>query len=88
MNQSLPGSLVGHILAIPRGDRWRVYHRLQELLIPCWCSLDGYVWVEVNDPVVAAQVRSVVQQFFAPRQELVDWLEQCWQIKFEKYQSN
>lgn len=80
MNQSLPDSLVGYVLAIPRSDRWGICHRLQELLIPCQCSADGYLRVEVDSCLSAILVRSVVQQFMAPRQELVDWLESCWQL--------
>ncbi|PSB23797.1 Asr1405/Asl0597 family protein [Stenomitos frigidus] len=31
---------VAHIVAVPRIDRWRIYHRLQEPMIPCWCLDD------------------------------------------------
>ncbi|AFZ17183.1 Asr1405/Asl0597 family protein [Allocoleopsis franciscana] len=71
---------VGQIVNVSRILRWQIYHRLQELRIPCWCPADGSLRVEVNDSVSAMLVRSTVQQFVAPRQELVDWLERCWQI--------
>lgn len=71
---------VGQIVDVSRILRWQIYHRLQELRIPCWCLADGSLRVEVNDSVSAMLVRSTVQQFVAPRQELVDWLERCWQI--------
>ena len=71
---------VGQIVDVSRILRWQIYHRLQELRIPCWCPADGSLRVEVNDSVSAMLVRSTVQQFVAPRQELVDWLERCWQI--------
>lgn len=67
-----------HIVAIPRIDRWRIYHRLQELMIPCWCLPDGSLRVEVQTGVSALLLRSVVQQFMASRQEMVNWLERCW----------
>lgn len=72
---------VGQVVNVSRTLRWQVYHRLQELMIPCWCPADGSLWVEVNDSVAAVLVRSTVQQFVAPRQELVDWLERCWQTR-------
>lgn len=71
---------VGQIVNVSRILRWQIYHRLQELRIPCWCPADGSLRVEVNDSVSAMLVRSTVQQFVAPRQELLDWLERCWQI--------
>lgn len=71
-------TLSEYILQIPLSDRWQIYHRLQELMIPCWCLADGSLRVQVNSCLVAILVRSTVLQFMASRQELVDWLEQCW----------
>lgn len=68
-----------HIVSVPRIDRWRIYYRLRELMIPCWCLPDGSLRVEVQDGTGALLLRSVVQQFVAPRQEMVNWLERCWQ---------
>ena len=79
MSQSMSTSLIEQVVTIPPGDRWRVYHRLQELLVPCRCAADGYLWVEIHTCAAAIQVRSVVQQFVASRQELIDWLERSWQ---------
>jgi hypothetical protein len=70
-----------HAVAVPRGDRWRIYHRLQELTIPCWCLPDGTLRVEVQNSTGALLLRSVVQQFMAPRQEMVNWLERCWHLE-------
>ncbi|GAB4200912.1 MAG: hypothetical protein Fur006_52820 [Coleofasciculaceae cyanobacterium] len=69
---------VSQVVNVSRILRWQIYHRLQELKIPCWCPPDGSLRVEVNDSISAVLVRSTVQQFVAPRQELVDWLERCW----------
>jgi hypothetical protein len=69
---------VTQVVSVPRIDRWRIYLRLQELMIPCWCPEDGSLRVEVQDMVGALLLRSVVQQFMAPRQEMVVWLERCW----------
>jgi hypothetical protein len=66
------------VVNVSRCDRWCISHRLQELMIPCWCLEDGSLKVEVHNGITAILVRSVVQQFLASRTELVDWLEQCW----------
>lgn len=71
---------VSQVVNVSRILRWQIYHRLQELKIPCWCPPDGSLRVEVNDSISAVLVRSTVQQFVAPRQELVNWLERCWRI--------
>jgi hypothetical protein len=81
MDQSSISSPTQQVVTIPRGDRWQVYQRLQELEIPCSCSGDGYLQVEVNTPAAALQLWSVVQQLQAPRRELIFWLRRCWQQK-------
>lgn len=75
-----PNASVSQVVNVSRVDRWPIYHRLQELMIPCWCPADGSLRVEVNNSIAAVLLRSTVQQFVASRQELVDWLERCWQI--------
>ncbi|WP_390883514.1 Asr1405/Asl0597 family protein [Kovacikia minuta] len=47
-------------------------------IFPCNCSAEGLLEVEVNTPLAALQVRSVIQQLTASRSELIDWLEDCW----------
>lgn len=77
-------SSLAQVVNVPRSDRWRVYHRLQELRIPCACPADGSLRVEVNHGLAVILVRSTVQQFCAPRQELVDWLDRCWQVRCQE----
>lgn len=67
------------IESVPRSDRWQVYHRLQELGIPCACPPDGSILVLGHSPVAIAQLWSVVRHHTAPRQDLLDWLGRCWQ---------
>jgi hypothetical protein len=81
MNQSGFDSLVGYVVNISRCDRWQAYQRLQEFNIPCHCSEDGQLRVEIANTTAAFLVRSVIQRLTASRLELVDWLEQCWQIE-------
>lgn len=71
----------GQVVNVSRILRWQIHHRLQELKIPCWCPADGSLRVEVNDCIAAVLLRSTVQQFVAPRHELVNWLERCWENK-------
>ncbi len=70
-----------YLVEIPLIDRWRVYYRLQELMIPCWCLSDGTLRVAVENAIAAVLLRSVVQQFLASRQDLVKWLDHCWQTE-------
>ncbi len=66
------------IISVPRTDRWRIYNRLQELKIPCWCLPDGSLQVELQNGMGILLLRSVVQQFESSREEMVEWLERCW----------
>lgn len=73
-----PNSPPQHVIAVPRGDRWLIYRRLQELMISCSCPADGTLRVEIDHGIELILVRSAVHQFMASRQELVNWLERCW----------
>ncbi|PSB08474.1 hypothetical protein C7B62_16665 [Pleurocapsa sp. CCALA 161] len=70
-----------HIVTIKNTERWTIYHRLQELEIPCQCSTNQPVQVELNTPNEIAQLCSVFKQSTASRSELIDWLDDCWRIK-------
>ncbi|MDY6901452.1 MAG: hypothetical protein SWZ49_25755 [Cyanobacteriota bacterium] len=73
------GSNVLHqIVLIPYHQRWQIYHRLQELNIPCACRSDGSLQVQINNWIAAILLHSTVIQFTASRQSLIDWLERCW----------
>ena len=78
--------LVSKVGKIKRSDRWIIYHRLQELEIPCWCAADGILWVEINNAIDAVLLRSTVQSFIACRQELIHWLDRCWDAKQKTFQ--
>lgn len=67
------------VLEIDWADRWLIYHRLQDLSIPCHCAMNQPLRVEVNSSLTAMQVWSVCQQLQAPRNYLVSWLRRCWQ---------
>lgn len=69
---------VSHLVQVNRADRWQVYHRLQELAIPCCCATDQPLMVHINNVTTAVQFWSVLRQFTTSRQDLVCWLERCW----------
>ncbi|MBD2247108.1 hypothetical protein H6G96_13280 [Nostoc sp. FACHB-892] len=71
-------TLGDQVLQIPLSDRWRIYHRLQELKIKSYCPPDGSLRVQVNNLLEAILIRSTVMQLLASRQELLEWLERCW----------
>jgi hypothetical protein len=78
MSQNCNFLTVGEqILQIPLGDRWCIYHRLQELMISCSCPEDGSLRVQINNLQEAILFRSTLMQFFASRHQLVTWLEHC-----------
>jgi hypothetical protein len=79
MQPSCPSSLAVPVLTISRCDRWLACQRLQDLSIPCYCTEDGSLHVEVTHAAAIAQVKSVIQQLTASRTVLIDWLEQCWE---------
>jgi hypothetical protein len=73
----------GYCLQIPLGERWRIRRRLVELGIPATCTGEGYLQVQVDSPLAVVQVRSVIRQYTARRQELLDSLEACWRLNAE-----
>lgn len=70
---------ITQVVQVSRSDRWFVHQRLQELMISSWCLDDGSLQVEVNSSLDAMLVHSTIRQFTAPRNELVSWLENCWE---------
>ncbi|MEB3279887.1 MAG: hypothetical protein VKK42_13315 [Lyngbya sp.] len=62
-------------------DRWQVYRRLQELGIPCSCEVEQPLRVQITNTNQAVQLSSVLKQFTASRQDLLESLERCWQTE-------
>jgi hypothetical protein len=63
------------------GDRWQIYHRLQELEISCNCSTGKPLTVAVDTPTAVIQVWSVARQLSVDRHQLVDWLDRCFTLQ-------
>ncbi len=76
---SRPDALISQVAKVSRSERWLIHRRLEELMIPCWCPDDGSLWVEIEHGIDAILLRSTVYQAIASRQELVDWLDRCWE---------
>ncbi|MBW3586763.1 MAG: hypothetical protein KY448_13250 [Cyanobacteria bacterium 0813] len=79
MNPADPELEVCDIVQVSWLDRWQVYKRLQELEIPCWCAVDEPLRAQISTAKQVAQLASVLRQVSAPRDELVQWLDCCWQ---------
>ena len=74
-----------HVIDIGWADRWQVYQRLQELDIICICETNQPLMVEINNPTAAIQLWSVIQQFSASRQDLIENIENSWCIRYQKF---
>ena len=83
MQSNPPYQPIIHPVGIKNTERWGIYRRLQELEIPCKCSTNQPLQVELDNPNAIAQLCYVVKQLTAPRSELVEWLDQCWKIEIK-----
>ena len=72
-----------HAVQVNWADRWQVYQRLQELAVPCRCATGQPLLVRISDVTAAVQLWSVLRQFTSCRQDLVWWLERCWQQELD-----
>ncbi len=68
------------IVDVNRLDRWHIYQRLQELDIACSCNTQEPLRVAINGATTAIQLWSILQQTRGSRQDLVTWLERCWEL--------
>ncbi|NJR65244.1 MAG: hypothetical protein HC772_07865 [Leptolyngbyaceae cyanobacterium CRU_2_3] len=73
-------SFAGTEVSIVRSDRWQAYQRLQELDIPCACPSDGSFQANLDTPLAAIQLWSVMRQSTISRRGLCDWLNRCWKL--------
>lgn len=81
MSLSNPQSSLGFVIEVRPVERWAVYHRLQELEIPCDRPANRPLKVSISSPTAAMQLWSAVKHVTAPRHELVRLLENCWHEK-------
>lgn len=79
MSINQPQSESKQVIEVNWADRWFVYHRLQELGIPCHCSSYQPLQMELNNTISAIQLWSINKQLKGNRQDLISWLNHCWQ---------
>ncbi|PZU98055.1 MAG: hypothetical protein DCE90_05830 [Pseudanabaena sp.] len=60
--------------------RWEIYHRLQDLEIPCKCSSGSPLTVDISSPNHLIQFWKISQRVNASRTELVQILENNWRL--------
>lgn len=84
MNINNSEAEIQQVVTVNWAERWSVYYRLQELQIPCKCSTNRPLQVQLDNTKTAIQLWSVAKQFSASRHELVGWLKCCWQIKSDR----
>lgn len=65
-------------------DRWQVYHRLQDLGIPCQCKGFQPLTVAIRTPIDAIQLWSIVRRSSQSRSDLAITLNQSWQLPCAK----
>ncbi|PZO35661.1 MAG: hypothetical protein DCF19_23360 [Pseudanabaena frigida] len=71
-------------ISINGTERWDIYHRLQELEIPCKCPVHKPLTVIISSPNHLIQLWSVMRRINASRQELIISLETNWQIQLDR----
>jgi hypothetical protein len=76
INSNSPSS---QAIAINGSERWDIYHRLQELGIPCKCTTCQLLSVEVSNPNELIQVWTVVKRMSSSRKNLIQLLNSCWE---------
>mgnify|MGYP007051595268 CR=1 FL=1 len=82
-----PQPETAEVLQVPRGDRWRILYRLQELDLTCGCTPTGQLWVMIRTPTEALLVHSVLRLFTLNRSSRLSWLERCWSLPAEDRES-
>lgn len=66
-----------------RVQQWNLYHRLQELGIPCGNSPFSIDIPDIPTVGTAIQIWCATRAVVSPKQEHISFLEQCWRLKHE-----
>lgn len=72
------------VLSVKWAYRWEVFRRLKALGIDCQCSTNEPLLVDLYSPTTLVQIWSVIRQSSAEREQLIDWLDNCWCVKYEQ----
>jgi hypothetical protein len=71
-------------IRVSRSERWQICNRLNELGISSSCRQDGGLDVDIYSPTALLQLYSILRLLMAPRQQLINQLEQCWEKRWER----
>ena len=69
------------VLTVKWACRWDIFRRLKALEIDCQCSTNEPLLVNLHSPTTLVQIWSVIRQTSADRQQLIDWLDNCWDVQ-------
>lgn len=76
---------VKKVIDVKWAYRWEVFRRLKELEIDCQCSTNEPLLVNLDSPITLVQIWSVMRQLSAKQPQLVDWLNECWNVKYDHH---
>ena len=82
-NFSVENKQPSRVLPVKWAYRWDVFRRLQALGIDCQCSTNEPLLVDLHSPTTLVQIWSVIRQSSAERHQLIDWLDNCWYVKYD-----
>ncbi|NEO85823.1 MAG: hypothetical protein F6J87_16455 [Spirulina sp. SIO3F2] len=68
-------------LSLTGSDRWEMYHRLQDLDIPCSCQAHRPLQVHCRSTLDAIQCWSIARQLTQPRLVLAQVLDACLDLQ-------
>lgn len=71
------------VLSVKWAYRWDVFRRLKALEIDCQCSTNEPLLVDLHSPTTLVQIWSVIRQSSAERQQLINWLDNCWCVQYD-----
>lgn len=78
INTTLKEAIIEQVIEVNWLDRWSVYKRLQEIGIPCSCSVNQPLTAVINSPIALVQLWSVLRCCTSSRQEMILFLHKCW----------
>ena len=82
INIVLEEAVIQQVIEVNGVERWAVYRRLQEIEIPCSCSINQPLTAIINSPIALVQLWSVLRCCTSSRQEMILFLQKCWYYNF------
>ena len=76
------------VLSVKWSSRWEIFRRLKALQINCQCRTNEPLLIDLHSPTTLVQIWSVIRQSSATRTQLIDWLDNCWSMPYDRYSKN